>query len=173
MTPALTQSQVFTALRTYLLAIAPAGTEVVQGQGNRVPMPGADSTIVMTEIQRKQLASTLHDYAPPTDPVPAIGSETVTRSMALTILLDVFGATSADTAQVITTLLRDAHGWAALKGSGIEPLYCEDPLQLPFIGGEQQFIQRWTVRAVLQANMAVTVDQQFADTLITTLTEFH
>jgi hypothetical protein len=163
MTPTLTQEQAFVALRTFLVAVLPPGTEVVQGQGNRVPMPANDNFVVMTPGRRQQMATTSHDYD------PAASTEDIARSTALHFQLDVYGGASADNAQVITTLFRDAWGCSFLKPRDVAPLHCDDPRQMPLLAGEQQYIQRWTITAALGAIMSVTVPMEFADSLITTL----
>ncbi|WP_374413285.1 LIC_12616 family protein [Novosphingobium colocasiae] len=171
MTPAITESALYSALRAFLLAVAPSATEVVRGNVNRVPMPKAASLIVMTEVRREQLAQTTHAYAPPTDPIPAIGSETVARSTAIHIQLDVYGEAAADTAQVITTLFRDAWGCDFLASRNVAPLYATEPMNMPLVTGESQYVQRRIVTVALQANVEVTVPAEFADNLITTLVE--
>jgi hypothetical protein len=50
-----TQEQVFTCLRSALLAIMPAGVEVVQAQDNRVIEPRPSDFIVMTPMRRDRL----------------------------------------------------------------------------------------------------------------------
>lgn len=169
MTPSITMTAAFTALRTFLLSILPAGTEVVQGQANRVPMPQGGNFVVMTPMRLEQMAQTVHELAPPVAPAPALGTDEISRSTGLHFQLDVYGTTSAENANVITTLLRDSYGYEALKPSGVAPLYAEDAFQMPLVAGEQQWIQRWTIRAALHGNIAVTVPQGFADTLITEL----
>jgi hypothetical protein len=42
-------------------------------------------------------------------------------------------------------------------------LYAGDPRQVPFINGEAQWEERWTLDVALQANQTVQVSQQFAD----------
>jgi hypothetical protein len=42
---------------------------------------------------------------------------------------------------------------------------------MPLIAGEQQYIGRWMIRAVLHAFIVTTTPQDFADTLVTTLSE--
>lgn len=165
MTPSRTQDMALTALRSFLLAVLPSGTEVVRGQDNRVPMPTSGDFVVMTPTQRKQMAQTVHSYNPA---APSAGIE---RSSTLTFQLDIYGPTAADNAQVVTTLLRDAYGVSHMAGSGFAPLYAEDPMQMPLVTGEQQFIERWKVECLLHANVEITVPAEFADTLITTLTE--
>lgn len=171
MTPSLTLTDAFTALRAFLVSILPAQTEIVQGQANRVPMPQRGDFVVMTPVRFEQMAQTVHEVTPPTAPAPALGTDEIARSMALHIQIDVYGPVSADNATVITTLLRDSYGAEAFTGTGLNPLYAEDPFQMPLIAGEQQWIQRWTIRAALHGHFAVTVPQGFADTLITELSE--
>lgn len=166
MTPSLTGSGIDTALRAFLLAVSPAGTEAVKGFGNLVPMPKSASLVVFTPLNRQQMAQTVHDYAPDDD------TQDVIRSTAFNYLLDVYGPAAADTAQVITTLLRDAWGCDFLASRGVAPLYTEDPSLMPLVTGEAQYVQRWMVRCALHANVAVTVPAEFADTVITTLESY-
>lgn len=158
-----TEEAVLTALRAFLIDVLPDGVEVVQGQGNNVAMPAGGDFIVMTPASRMQMATTVTDYAPDD------GEKEVDRSTGFAYQLDVYGPNGSDYTQVITTLLRDDYGCTFLKPYGIAPLYCEDGQQMPLVTGEQQYLNRWMMRGVLQANVAVTVPQQFADTLITTL----
>lgn len=171
MTPSITETDLRTALRAFLLAVAPAGTEAVRGYGNLVPMPKSGSLVVFTEMRREQLAQTTHTYTPPTDPAPAAGTEDIARSTAIHFQLDVYGEAAGDTAQVITNLLRDAWGVDFFDSYNIAPLYVTDPVSMPLVAGEQQYIQRRIVSIALQASMVVTVDVEFADNLITTLVE--
>lgn len=170
MTPSLTLTDVFTALRTFLVGVVSDGTEVVQGQANRVPMPQGADFIVMTPIRFEQMAQTVHALTIPAG-ANGLGTDEISRSTGIHLQLDVYGPASAENAGVITTLLRDSYGAEALAPSGLSPLYAEDPFQLPLVAGEQQWIQRWTIRIALHGHIAVTVPQAFADTLITELSE--
>lgn len=165
MTPAITESAMFTGLRAFLLAVAPSGAEVVQGLGNRVPMPSAGTLVVMTELRREQMAQTTHEYRPGDD------EEDIARSTAVHFQLDVYGEMAGDTAQVITNLLRDAWGVDFLDPHNIAPLYATDPVSMPLISGEMQYVQRRVISIALHANLIVTVPAEFADNLITTLVE--
>ena len=62
MTPSLTQSQIQTVLRSFLLSILPSGVEVFQGQDNRVPEPSAQDFVVMTSIRRERLDVNVDSY---------------------------------------------------------------------------------------------------------------
>lgn len=164
MIPTLTEDMVLTGLRAFLLAVLPTGIEVVQGQQNRVPEVRGPNHIVMTPARRDQMASTTHSYD------RTAGTNTVTRSTGFHCTLDIYGPDGSDNAQVVSTLLRDEYGCEFLKPYGIQPLWCDDGQQMPLVNGEFQYEARWMVRAVLQANPAVVVPQDFADSVITTLT---
>ncbi len=51
------QDDVTTALRSFLIAVLPAGTEVVLGQINRVPEPLAGQFVVMTPTRFRRIAT--------------------------------------------------------------------------------------------------------------------
>lgn len=159
MTPTLTEDVIMTALRTFLLAVLPSGVEVVQGQQNRAPEAIGPDHIVMTPDRRTQMAQTTHDWN-------ASGATIgVNRSSALHFQLDVYGPNSADNGQVITTLFRDAYGCGFFSSYGVQPLYCDDGQQMPLVNGEEQYENRWMIRATLQANILVQVPAEFADAL--------
>jgi hypothetical protein len=44
----------------------------------------------------------------------------------------------------------------------VQPLYCSDRTQMPFMDGEQQIEERWIIQVSLQANPVVVVPQQSA-----------
>ena len=58
-----TQSDIMAALRTFLLSILPAGTDVVQTQINRVPEPRGSDFVLMTPIRRTRLETNVDSYA--------------------------------------------------------------------------------------------------------------
>ena len=95
------------------------------------------------------------------------GSQNSDQSTEVTIQHDVHGPVSADNSQIISTLMWDQYAFDQFKASGfvIEPLYCSDPRQIPFINGEQQYEDRWIIDAVLQANTVVGTPLQYATQL--------
>jgi len=97
----------------------------------------------------------------------AAGVMTLLQAVKMTVQMDSHGPASADNAHLITTLFRDAVGVVLFKISGFEvaPLYTTDPKQIPFINGELQVENRWTVDAVMQCNPLITLSQDFADQL--------
>lgn len=170
MTPSLTEDQAYAALGAFLDAIL-TGVDVVRGQVNRVPMPSGPNWISMQAMGRDQMATTERSYTPNLAPAPAVGSAQISRSTILHFNLDVYGPAGADNAQAITTLFADDYGADFFRARGLGALYCEQPAQMPLIAGEQQYIGRWMIRCALHGNIVFGLPQEFADTVITTLSE--
>jgi len=62
-TLSLTEVQIFTALRSFLLSVKPTGMEVVKAQDNRVPEPSGTDFITMTPILRERLETNVDTYS--------------------------------------------------------------------------------------------------------------
>jgi hypothetical protein len=158
--PAPTQSGVLTALRAFLRSILPTGVEVIQAQDNRVPEPKGDDFVTMTPILQGRLSTNVHTYD------VADGTQTILQPTKVTVQLDVHGPNSADNAQTISTLFRDAYAARFFATSGVSPFYADDPKQMPFTNEQQQVENRWVVDAVMQANQVIDgIPQEFADQL--------
>lgn len=161
-----TESQVLTKVRDFLLAATSNELEVVQGQQNRVPEPDGSEFVVFWPAGRHRIATNSSTY-------DVLGEvREITVPMELIVQADVHGDTSdaADRAQTIYALWRDYFGCDIL-GDVAQPLFSEDPVQLPFENGEKQVENRWVVRLHMQANMTVSTPQDFADTLTLELVE--
>jgi hypothetical protein len=158
-------SDTISALRSFLLSVLPAGVEVIRAQDNQVPQPAAADFVVMTIIGRARLATNTVTYA---DGGPGLAqSRKAKQPTQVTVQLDIHGPESSNTAQVISTLFRDEYGCEKFAASGfnVQPLYCGDARQVPFLNESQQVESRWTMDAVMQANPVVTTGQDFATTL--------
>jgi hypothetical protein len=59
----LTEVQIFTALRGFLLSVLPPGVECIKGQDNRVSEPAAQDFVVMTPILRERLETNVDAYS--------------------------------------------------------------------------------------------------------------
>ena len=167
-----TQSAALVALRTgFLLPILPTGVEVVQAQDNRVPPPKGTNFVVMTPLFRERLSTNVDTYLDGYPSAPSV--KNALQPTKLTVQIDVIGSDSPDHAQRIATLWRDEYATDALKAKNvrIQPLYCEDPKQIPWTSGEQQVDQRWEIDLHMQVNATVTVAQEFADKLSATPVE--
>jgi hypothetical protein len=170
----LTETQIFTALRSVLGAfgLAPSDPEqpvqIIRGQVNRVPEPARPDFVVLWPITRDRLAMNITTY----DGAPNPGTAAIMQETEVTIQADVHGPFSADNAARIQTLFRDQFAMDAFAASGLPltPLYTSDPRQMPFDNGEQQVEERWTIDLCMQADVTITVPQQFAITLTGTAT---
>jgi hypothetical protein len=80
-----------------------------------------------------------------------------------TYQLDIHGPSSAENAQIISTIGRDWWACQFLAPYGIQPLYADDPRQLAFVNAENQYEDRFIVEMCLQGNPTVSVLQQYAD----------
>jgi hypothetical protein len=167
--PSPNREQLLALLRGFLIQILPSGVEVVVGQANRVPEPLGDSEadfVVMTPLGLRRLATTVDTWPTATDPPPTTLAHE--QDVEAEVQLDVHGAGSTDNVNLITTLLRSAYACEFFAGSGVAPLYCDDGLQIPFISGEDQYEDRWVVKAFFEMSVTTATPAQFADEITVT-----
>jgi hypothetical protein len=165
----ITDDQIFTALRSWLLDLMPSGVLVVQGLQNLVPMP-LDPAIAMTSINKIRLATNEHlSFYNPNDQVPENNAIKTTIRLEHIIQLDVLGDGSSDNASAITTFWRDEEACAFLLSSGLQPLYCDDPKLMPIINGASQWEDRWMIQVHMQYNQTFIFSQEFANEAAVTL----
>jgi hypothetical protein len=160
-TISITEAEVFTALRTFLLGILPAGVEVVKAQDNGVGEPVGPDFVTMNQIALPRLATNVDTY---TDPGTNPGTRNSLAAMEMRVQIDVHGPNSGDNSAIIATLFRDEYACVqfATVNADIQPLYCEEPRKMPFINGENQFEQRWIIDAAIQYNPITQTPQDFA-----------
>lgn len=167
----ITQTDVLTVVRGFLLSFLPDTVEVVKGQDNRVPEPSSPNYIVMTGLFLNRLRTNIDNYEDTFDPLhpdpTAPGYKKAQQAIDFNLQIDVHGPLSADYSAVISTLWRDLVACAFFKASGfdMQPLYVDDPKQTAFIDEGDQYEDRWTITAHLQFNPVVTTGQQFASRL--------
>lgn len=159
--PSLTENQVLALIRAFLMSNLPDNVEVSTGQLNRVSEPTSDNFITMIPAFRGRISTTVDTW----DNNAAATKMYHKESVQMEIQLDVHGENSTDNAQVIANLFRTIYACDSLEGTGIQPLHCDDGKQMPFINGENQYEDRWVMNLVVQGNITVTTDQQFANTL--------
>lgn len=158
------KDDVYRAVKAWLVDVTGLdAARVVQGLGNRVPLPvpGPTAFIVMTVVLLARLRTNVEtwDLA---DPSPA--TTQIEEGTQMTLQLDVFGPGSADLAAMLCTLLRSDSACVALAPT-CAPLYSDDPRMAPLTDEESQYEERWIVGAQLQYNPVVVQSQDFADTL--------
>lgn len=157
-----TESQLFTALRTFLIDLIGPGVEVIQTQNNRVPMPSGPF-ITMTPIRIDGLSTDVTGYTADT--------RTDTRTTQWQVQLDFYGPQAAMQAATVAQLWRTSWTTEQLAAGPLQPLHPGEPLQTTMVNGEMQWESRWTLDLFAQFNPITTVSQQSAIALAIDLAE--
>lgn len=161
-TISITELNVCGALRSFLLGILASGVEVVRAQDNDVGEPQGADFVMMNVISLPRLATNVDSY---TDPGTNPGTRNSMQAIKMGVQLDVHGPNSADNSAMITTLFRDEYAcvqFAAINPD-IQPLYCDEPKQVPFINGENLYEQRWIITVAIEYNPVTQTPQDFFD----------
>lgn len=106
-----------------------------------------------------------------TETTLSAGGATKEQSTEFVMQADVHGPSSGDNAQTISTLFRDGYAVDQLDSTGVTPLYADEPRQMPFITGADQYEDRWSVDLHMQIKPVVTVPQEYADSVDMTLVD--
>lgn len=95
----------------------------------------------------------------------AAGQKSIEEGAKVTVQIDVHTEdnTASDLAQTISATLRDPYGVSLFGGTGVSPLYADDPRYMPFVNENQQSEWRWVLEACFQVNQIVVVPKQYAD----------
>lgn len=159
----ITEDELFDALGVYLAPYLPAGGVAFKSQANRTSQP-PDPSIELTPILRVPLNTPVSTYD------PEAGTQTVTENTRIDIQADFRGEGMGDVARAVKAIWRSISAPSSLQAAAgikdIAPLYCSDELQSPFITGERQYAERWTVTLTLQYNADVTIPQAFFDSAV-------
>lgn len=159
-TISITDTDVFTAMRTFLVAVLPTGAEVVKAQDNGVPMPKVQF-VAMNNNGYMRLNTNIDTYV---DTGANPSQKKIETHTEYRIQLDFYGADSSSWAAMVYGAFRDSYA-SDLFPTTIQPLYTDNPIQMPLITGEEQYLQRWKMQASLQINPVVTVNQDLAKAL--------
>lgn len=159
MTPDPLHHALYVRVEAFLAYFLPVDTEVVRGLGNRVATPEG-GFVAMTALLQRRLATNIERTNDPF-PGPEEGTRAVQQNTRVEMQLDFYGPLSGDWAAMAETLWRDEQG-CALLAPDCQPLYADSAVMAPLVDGEEQYQQRWTLRAFLQYNPVTTLPQQFA-----------
>ncbi len=152
---------VYAAVRAFILGIIPLDADhVVKGNQNRNATPIGPFAIlnIVTQKRIRTNVDTWDTTIP--DPAGIVREQGVWLEMQV----DLYGPDSGDWAAIFTTMFRDDYGCLALAPN-CQPLHADDPTRAPLVTGEQQYLDRWIVRAQIQYNPVVSTIDQFADTV--------
>ena len=143
---------VFRAFVTFFKTFIPSTTEIIQQQDNRVPMPKG-AFIAMNNNGMDRLSFNVDTYDPVTQ------GKFMLSSMIYEVQLDFYGTLAQSWAAETVTLFRDEYA-TEIFPANIQPLYADDPVQIPLVSGESQYIQRWRLAARVQYKPTVSTSQQ-------------
>lgn len=159
----ITMTDVFTKIRSFLIdtnyGIVPAGTRVLRGPINNAAQP-ADPHVIMTPLLRRRIRTNQETDVDPY-PAPLPGEIRMEAGMEVTIQADFYGPEAETWAQTFATVWRSEYGVRHLAPT-LAPLYADDARMMPLVTGEEQYLERWLVRAVLQYNPVTVTPQEFA-----------
>ena len=163
MIPSISDSDVFTALRTFLLLLFPE-IEIVQSQNNNVAPPKG-AFITMNNVGKRRLATNSRSY---TD-TKKQKTQDVAMPTEYTIQVDFYGERAGDRAQTLSALFFDYVAYDIFPES-IKPLYATDPFQIPLITGEKNYLERWSMDVKIQYNPVISTPMKFIDSASIELT---
>lgn len=92
----------------------------------------------------------------------AAGSIGLDQATEVVTQIEVHGPNSGDNAQVVQQLFRSDFATTAMAGTGITPLFCEAPRQVPFITAADQYENRWIIDAHFDMAPIISIPQEFA-----------
>lgn len=159
--PSISVDQVIVALKDFIQPFLPADGTIVRGQTNRVPLP-ANPCVVLTELLEYDL-NLPYDVFERTSQITDIHAST-----RIDVQIDFYGLAAGNYCKAVKSALRTLWGYGQFPIT-VKPLYCDDGRQVPLITGEEQYESRWTLTASLQYNPIVTVPQQSATALDSTI----
>jgi hypothetical protein len=153
----LIDQDVYTALIAFLSSFLPTNTPIIQGQDNQVSMP-LTGFVVMTNAGMERLGTNVNGYN------TSLQTASTQAAIRYTVALDFIGPLAQSWASMCQMLFRSEYG-VDLMPATIQPLYTDDPMQIPLIAGEAQYEQRWRMQASVQYNPTITTAQQSATSL--------
>jgi hypothetical protein len=103
--------------------------------------------------------------------VLSAGYISVATPTEVVMQVDVHGPNSDDNAQTIQALFRDPYGVRLFEGTGVSPLYADDPRQMPFINAAKQYEERYVVDVHLMVTPVLNTPQEFADSVSVTVND--
>lgn len=149
--PSITVDDVIDALADYLAPYV-SGAEIVRAQVNRVPLP-AGPCVVLRELLTVPLRMSAMTQR---------GEEAdILSARRMDVQVDFYGDAAGEQCASVAATFATLAGSDTFPAS-VRPLYTSDPMQMPTVSGEQQYLSRWMLTASLQYNPVVSVPRTSA-----------
>lgn len=156
----------YTSVGNFIQLVLGTDIPVEQGQANRVASPPVatdggtpPSGFVQMQAFISKRTTTNQDSFDPVNQLLMAQSNSQVE-----VQLDFYGPLSKNWAEMVSTLWRDDYGCANL-GPTCQPLHADEAIQSALVDGEEQYEERWMLKAYLQYNPVTTVGQQSATAL--------
>jgi hypothetical protein len=149
---------IYKEVRAYLLGLF--SCEVVQGWSNNAPMP-KPPFITMRILSEQDLATVESDYD--------LDSDQASKQQSTQVMMQVDFYDCQRSARTFTNLWRDFH--ASERLTHCQPLYTDEPKNMPITNSENLYESRIVVTAYLQYNPVVIHEQTFIDDMSINLTK--
>ncbi len=157
---------IYAGVAGFVRVCVPQGVTIQRGQQNRVPMPSGPC-VILTTLGAPERFGTNDDETLTTsewtsdDNVSSDSSLTAdaggntygfvateTADFAYQVQADFYGPSAESWAMAAEILWRGKLAWYNMPAY-MKPLYSEGRMQLPLVGAENQWIQRWTMTLTL------------------------
>lgn len=141
--------------------------------GNTVSAPGVlPNTVIVSGPEDGGSGSYVVSQSQTVDMrVMSAGAVQTATSTEVIIQCDVHGPNSGDNAQVISQAVRSEFAVDQMAGTGVTPLFSDDPRQAPFDTAAKQYEERWTIDIHLQVTPIISTPVQFSDSVTITLVD--
>ncbi len=141
---------IYAGVAGFVRVCVPQGVTIQRGQQNRVPMPSGPCVILTTlgaperfGTNEDEILVVAEDFDNATGFVA-----TETADFAYQVQADFYGPSAESWAMAAEILWRGKLAWYNMPAH-MKPLYSEGRMQLPLVGAENQWIQRWTMTLTL------------------------
>lgn len=159
---------------TATMAVTAIATGSIEPSNQVFGVGVADSTVVVSQTSGG--VGGIGNYV--VSPAQTVASTTmsagvleIAQSTEVVYQIDVHGPNSADNAQVISTVSRSEFAVNQMAGTGVTPLFADDPNQAAFMTAASQYEDRWTVDIHLQITPTISTPQQFSDSIALTVVD--
>lgn len=151
-----TEDQVFDAMWAWVVSLFDVSVQpyVFKGFQNMTATPYNSYVVVSPGVKERQ-DQIRRTY----DSANSLVNEQ--RHTTYAYQVDCYGQAGPDYADIISVAWRSMWACDQLDGAVITPLYADEPTQLNFSNGEQQYEQRFMLRLYAQVNQTVSLPQDF------------
>lgn len=129
---------------------------ILAGYNNHVKLPSDNNYIIFSLLNPFRYGTPRVEFKN--------GKNTSYQTYRMTVQLDFYGDLSFDRVSDIINISRTEFLCQFLKPYGIQPIACDEAQNLTGISGEQEYVERWTVRLEIDYDDAVSDSQDWFNT---------